>query len=451
MATIPSCSSPLVTYYDPNKIAKFYTKGRDGTKIDTITIHCYVGQCTAESGCNDFANRMGKYTVVDDETGQERVVDDRASSNYIVGYEGSIGLSVLESDRSWCSSNTANDKRAVTIEVACEPKEPYEVKDTAYNTLILLVADICKRNGIDKLIWSTNKHDRMNHLNGCNMTVHRDFYSEKSCPGQYLYERHGLIAAAVNALLCPVSVKSFNIINSTATDVEAKITLNDEAETDKYIWSYKPRTLTGISLVEIGFSFADTSSKSTTLNIENLMPATPYYLDIYAKSIEANNATKKLIGSKIISTKQDKPSSVTDINVLITPAKELKDKICIIDFKRPESWGVYQNNIKDRYYYVYTMLNGEVVKKLKINENITIAHINFSDLVRAGKLNYGDMLQIGIQTCAKNSDDIELFDGDFPKYSSSIYIEPPMPFIDNIFLNSTYAPMQKCAIHMPNK
>lgn len=32
-------------------------------------------------------------------------------------------------------------------------------------------------------------------MNGCNMIVHRD-YANKACPGQYLYERHGAIAAA---------------------------------------------------------------------------------------------------------------------------------------------------------------------------------------------------------------------------------------------------------------
>ena len=37
-------------------------------------------------------------------------------------------------------------------------------------------------------------------MNGCNMTVHRD-YANKSCPGDYLYERHGAIAAEVNKRL----------------------------------------------------------------------------------------------------------------------------------------------------------------------------------------------------------------------------------------------------------
>lgn len=53
---------------------------------------------------------------------------------------------------------------------------------------------------IKRLVWSTNKKDRMNHLNGCNMTVHRD-YANKACPGDYLYKRHGEIAAEVNRRL----------------------------------------------------------------------------------------------------------------------------------------------------------------------------------------------------------------------------------------------------------
>ena len=73
-------------------------------------------------------------------------------------------------------------------------------KDVAYKSLIKLLVDICKRNGIKKLVWSTNKSERMNHLNGCNMTVHRD-YANKSCPGDYLYNLHGQIAKEVNAQL----------------------------------------------------------------------------------------------------------------------------------------------------------------------------------------------------------------------------------------------------------
>lgn len=172
-------NSPLVGYtrISPNK------NSPRNHKIDTITIHCVVGQCTVETLGNIFAP-----------------TSRQASSNYGVGTDGKIGMYVEEKDRSWCSSSAANDNRAVTIEVASDTKHPYAVNDRAFAALLDLVTDICKRNGIKKLVWSTKKADRMNHKNGCNMTVHRD-YANKSCPGDYLYNRHGEIAAEVNRRL----------------------------------------------------------------------------------------------------------------------------------------------------------------------------------------------------------------------------------------------------------
>lgn len=172
-------NSPLVscTKISPNK-----SPNRTHA-IDTITIHCVVGQVTVERLGDIFAP-----------------TSKCASSNYGVGLDGRIGLYVEEKDRSWCSSNPDNDNRAITIEVASDTYHPYAVTDAAFNGLLDLVTDICKRNGIKKLVWSTNKNERVNHLNGCNMTVHRD-YANKACPGDYLYNRHGEIAAEVNRRL----------------------------------------------------------------------------------------------------------------------------------------------------------------------------------------------------------------------------------------------------------
>lgn len=150
--------------------------------IDTITIHCIVGQWTAKQGCDYFANASVK-----------------ASANYIVGKDGSIGLCVEERDRSWCSSNAANDHRAVTIEVASDTAHPYAVTAKAYAALLDLVADICKRNGIKKLLWKGDKA-LVGQVDKQNMTAHR-WFANKSCPGDFLYERHGEIAAEVNRRL----------------------------------------------------------------------------------------------------------------------------------------------------------------------------------------------------------------------------------------------------------
>ena len=193
-------NSPLVdhTHISPNK-----TSPRNHA-IDTITIHCVVGQCYVESLGNIFASPSKK-----------------ASSNYGIGKDGRIGMYVEEKDRSWCSSSAANDNRAITIEVASDTFAPYKVTDAAYKALLDLVTDICKRNGIKKLVWSENKNDRVNHLNGCNMTVHRD-YANKSCPGDYLYNRHAQIAAEVNKRLSGENAKEENEMRyNTLADLKA--------------------------------------------------------------------------------------------------------------------------------------------------------------------------------------------------------------------------------------
>lgn len=201
-------NSSLVSH---TKLSPNHYNGRNHS-IDTITIHCVVGQCSAETIGSIFANPSRE-----------------ASSNYGVGYDGKIGLYVDEKNASWCSSSYSNDNRAVTIEVASDTYDPYAVTDKAYNALIELVSDICKRNGIKKLVWSTDKNTRINHLNGCNMTVHRD-YANKSCPGDYLYNRMGDIASKVNKKLGSSATNS----ESEENTMEAK--LNDK---NNFVWVVK--------------------------------------------------------------------------------------------------------------------------------------------------------------------------------------------------------------------
>ena len=114
--------------------------GQRNHKIDTVTIHCVVGQVSVETLGNIFATSSRQ-----------------ASSNYGVGKDGRIGMYVEEKNRSWCSSSASNDNRAITIEVASDTVHPYRVNEKAMNALIDLLVDICKRNGITQLLWSGDK------------------------------------------------------------------------------------------------------------------------------------------------------------------------------------------------------------------------------------------------------------------------------------------------------
>lgn len=173
--------SSLVEYV---KISPNKTSPRDHA-IDTITIHCMAGNLSVETCANVFAP-----------------TERQASSNYGVDSNGRIGCYVDEADRSWCSSDRANDMRAITIEVANDggADTGWHVSGVAMSSLIKLVADVCKHNNIHKLVWSDSKDDRINHRNGCNMTVHKDF-KNKDCPGAYLMSKMSYIADEVNKLL----------------------------------------------------------------------------------------------------------------------------------------------------------------------------------------------------------------------------------------------------------
>lgn len=168
--------------------------------IDRITPHCVVGQLDAETIGNCFASRKIE-----------------ASCNYGIGKDGRVVLVVDENKRSWCSSSSANDQRAVTIECASDMTAPYAFNSAVYNKLIVLCADICKRNGKNKLIWIADKNKALNYTPKSNemlLTVHR-WFANKSCPGDWLYSRLSDLATKVNSKLTSADTNTSASTNTT--------------------------------------------------------------------------------------------------------------------------------------------------------------------------------------------------------------------------------------------
>lgn len=169
-------NSPLVVYtaLSPNH------SGLRKHKIDTISIHCMAGNLSVETCGRVFAP-----------------TSRQASSNYGIGSDGRIALYVEEKNRSWCTSSSSNDNRAITIEVAnCSFAPDWKVSDAALKSLILLCTDICKRNEIKKLLWCGDK-SLIGQVEKQNLSVHR-WFAAKACPGDYLYKLHGYICEEVN-------------------------------------------------------------------------------------------------------------------------------------------------------------------------------------------------------------------------------------------------------------
>lgn len=165
-------NSSLATYIDTG--VRNYSNRT--APISRITIHHAAGNCSMAG----FSSILRGGNAV--------------SWNYAIDSNGKIGLFVDEKYRAWTSSSTANDNIAITIEVANNGGAPlWPISDAAYNALLNLCTDICKRNNIARLTY-TGK------LEGSNLTMH-EWFANKVCPGPYLKAKFPEIASTVNARL----------------------------------------------------------------------------------------------------------------------------------------------------------------------------------------------------------------------------------------------------------
>lgn len=151
-----------------------YTKGRPNGKITKITVHHMAGVLSAQR-CGEIFQRKGR----------------NGSSHYGIGYNGEIAVYVEEENTAWTDSNWDSNIHSVTIENSnCENGGDWAVSDATFNSLVKLIADIAKRNGLGELVA------------GKNLTWH-SMYAATSCPGRYLRDRMDEIAQKANAINNP--------------------------------------------------------------------------------------------------------------------------------------------------------------------------------------------------------------------------------------------------------
>lgn len=166
-------NSPLTDYV-------FLTENADFPRTDPIegiTIHHMAGNLSLDGLGDKFSKR-----------------DAQASSNYAIDSDGDVALYVEEANRAWTSNDRDIDERTVTIEVANdELYGDWHVSDEAFEALVELCADICRRNGIERLNFT-------NDLSG-NLYYHNMMDESTECPGPYLTERMQDLADAVNERL----------------------------------------------------------------------------------------------------------------------------------------------------------------------------------------------------------------------------------------------------------
>jgi len=165
-------NSSLVTY---KNLVPNMSKGRQRRKIDKIFVHHMAGNLSLATCASVFRNNP-------------------ASSHYGIDSKGKIGQYVLEENTAWHCGNWSYNLRSIGIECANDggAKTKWHVSDKTIKSLIKLLADICKRNGIKKLNYTGD-------LKG-NLCMHC-WTMATACPGGYLKTKFKYIAREVNKLL----------------------------------------------------------------------------------------------------------------------------------------------------------------------------------------------------------------------------------------------------------
>lgn len=168
-----------IVNYSPNH------SGRRNQPITKIAIHHTAGAVSAATIGQIF-----------------KPTSRQASCNYGIGNDNKIVLCVDESNRSWCTSSSWCDNRAITIEVANSSNGGnWPVSDRVLATLIDLVTDICRRNGIKNCTYTGGKDGVLQK---------HEWYANTNCPGPYLGSKFPYIAAEVNKRLAGGSNGSLN-------------------------------------------------------------------------------------------------------------------------------------------------------------------------------------------------------------------------------------------------
>jgi uncharacterized protein YgiM (DUF1202 family) len=168
-----------------------YTSGRKGYKVCKITPHHMAGVLSAEQCGKIFQNS-----------------NRNASANYGIGNDGKIACYVGEENRAWTSSSSSNDCQAITIEVSnSSVGGEYPISDAAWNSLVELCVDICKRYNF-----------RLNYDGTASGSLTRhNMFANTNCPGQYLQNRFQELANTVNARLDENTNTTTSETSSSAT------------------------------------------------------------------------------------------------------------------------------------------------------------------------------------------------------------------------------------------
>lgn len=229
--------SPLtdITMLSPNH------SGKRKYKLTRFVPHCTAVSITAKRIGEIFQNP-----------------NRNASCNYGIGNDCKIVCVVEEENRSWCTSSAWCDNGAITVECSSSNVAPYQFDNGVFDKLVALGVDICKRYGINKVIWIPDKKAALAYE--CNegeiiLLVHR-WFANKACPGQWMMDRMQTLCDRMN-----------NALNNNTAPMDETVKPEGVLSTIKYTVK-KGDTLSKIAK-EYGVTIAQILATPQTPPIDN--------------------------------------------------------------------------------------------------------------------------------------------------------------------------------------
>lgn len=198
-------NSSLAKDYIPSPQTNHWGKRKE--RIAKIIIHHAAAVTTAERIASLFASEQRK-----------------ASATYAIGNDGKIIRCLDENIAPGTSGGYEADKDAVTIEVAnSKSGGAWPISDKAMNSLILLCADIAKRNGLGPLAKAKN------------LCWHQ-MYDATACPGPYLISKMDYIAEHANNINYPKGEITMKVNGVNRSRLADELILYTEGRTGTNMW-----------------------------------------------------------------------------------------------------------------------------------------------------------------------------------------------------------------------
>lgn len=179
-------------------------------KISRLTPHCVAGDLSY-AGILSLP-RFKKYNST-----------QGASCNYAIDSRGRLGVGVYEDNRSWCSSSSENDHRAITVEIANDGGAPsWHMAKDAIGMFKTLAIDICTRYGYKGVVYKPKPSsvgikqveswiktwEKKDYLT---ITLHC-WFKNKVCPGPYLMGKLPTLVKEINNTLHPTKKESYQVV-----------------------------------------------------------------------------------------------------------------------------------------------------------------------------------------------------------------------------------------------